>query len=110
MARPATNETGPMNETMPMPDNGNVVPAPVKRKRKRSASVAKPAFFILQILDENGEPMKFEKSRVRLVLVERSAEKVMEAMDNDTYPHAFYLRGIVPVQRQAAPMTPAAVA
>jgi hypothetical protein len=83
--------------------------APVRRKRSRSASVAKPAFFVLQMLDDNGEPTAFDKSRLKLVLVERSAEKIMEIMDNSTYPHAFYLRGIVPVQRQSAPrLTPAA--
>jgi hypothetical protein len=77
--------------------------APVKRKRTRSASVAKPAFFVLQMLDDNGEPTAFDKSRLKLVLVERNAEKIMEIMDNSTYPYAFYLRGIVPVQRQSAP-------
>lgn len=77
--------------------------APAKRKRTRSASVAKPAFFVLQMLDDNGEPTAFDKSRLKLVLVERSAEKIMEIMDNSTYPYAFYLRGIVPVQRQSAP-------
>ena len=98
MARSATESTTDTG-------NGEVQ---IKRKRKRSASVAKPAFFILQVLDENGEPQRFDKSRIKLVLVERSAEKVMEAMDNETYPFAFYLRGIVPVQRQAAPMQSAA--
>ena len=76
---------------------------PAKRKRTRSASVAKPAFFVLQMLDANDEPVAFDKSRLKLVLVERSAEKVMELMEYSTYPHAFYLRGIVPVQRQSAP-------
>jgi hypothetical protein len=77
--------------------------APAKRKRTRSASVAKPAFFVLQMLNEEGEPVAFDKSRLKLVLVERNAEKIMEIMDNSTYPYAFYLRGIVPVQRQSAP-------
>lgn len=76
---------------------------PAKRKRTRSASVAKPAFFVLQMLDENDEPVAFDKSRLRLVLVERNAEKIMELMDNATHPHAFYMRGIVPVQRQSTP-------
>jgi hypothetical protein len=77
--------------------------APARRKRRRSASVAKPAFFVLQMLNEEGEPVAFDKSRLKLVLVERNAEKIMEIMDNSTYPYAFYLRGIVPVQRQSAP-------
>jgi hypothetical protein len=84
------------------------IEVPAKRKRKRSASVAKPAFFIIQILDEDGDPIPFDKSRVRLVKVERNAESVMELMDNTTYPNAFYLRGIVPVTRPGQPMKAAA--
>jgi hypothetical protein len=82
--------------------------APAKRKRRRSASVAKPAFFVIQVLDESGEPVHFDKSRIRLVKVERNAEAIMELMDNEDYPHAFYLRGIVPVARQGQPMKAAA--
>jgi hypothetical protein len=84
-------------------EDQNTNDAPAKRKRTRSASVAKPAFFVLQMLNEEGEPVAFDKSRLKLVLVERNAEKIMEIMDNSTYPYAFYLRGIVPVQRQSAP-------
>ena len=82
--------------------------APAKRKRRRSASVAKPAFFVIQVLDDNGEPTHFDKSRIRLVKVERNAEAIMELMDNEDYPHAFYLRGIVPVSRPGTPMKAAA--
>jgi len=73
--------------------------APAKAKRKRSPSVAKPAFFVIQILDESGQPTAFDKRRVKLLKVERNAEVIMEMMDNPEYPNAFYLRGIVPVAR-----------
>ena len=80
-----------------------------KAKRKRSASVAKPAFFIIQVLDEQGQPMAFDKKRVKIVSVERSAETVMELVESGNHPHAFYLRGIVPVARVSTPRaTPAA--
>lgn len=82
--------------------------APPKAKRRRSPSVAKPAFFIVQVLDENGEPMPFDKKRVRIVSVERSAEQVMELVENGNHPNAFYLRGIVPVARTAQNRAPAA--
>src|SRR3954471_398085 len=77
---------------------------PVKQKRKRSPSVAKPTFFVVQVLDEQGEPIQFDKRRVRIVSVERSAEQVMELVESGDHPHAFYLRGIVPVARTAAQM------
>ena len=78
--------------------------APAKRaKRPRSPSVAKPAFFVIQVNDEDGNPMQFDKKRIRIVSVERNAEQVMELTEGGEHPHAFYLRGIVPVARQSAP-------
>jgi hypothetical protein len=74
-----------------------------KAKRKRSPSVAKPAFFVIQIVDDAGNPVPFDKRRVKLLRVERNAETVMEMMDNTEYPNAFYLRGIVPVARVGQP-------
>jgi hypothetical protein len=82
-------------------------PAQPKPKRKRSPSVAKPAFFIIQILDDNGQPMQFDKKRVKIVRVERSAEAVMDLVEGGEHPFAFYLRGIVPVARTSTPRTPA---
>jgi len=82
----------------PVPDATGAQP---KGKRKRSPSVAKPAFFVIQVLDTDGKPVAFDKRQIKLVRVERNAEAVMEMMDNADYPHAFYLRGIVPVTRSA---------
>lgn len=100
----------------PKPEDTNVsqITPPAKKKRTRSPSVAKPAFVILQLLGDDGQPMHFEKRRVKVVAVERSAEKVMEAMEEGTHQNAFYLRVIVPAGSRAgspnrkAPDTPAA--
>ena len=86
-------------------DTGDPATQVVKQKRKRSPSVAKPAFFIIQVLDEHGQPMQFDKKRVKLLRVERSADQVLEMVESGEYQHAFYLRGIVPVARQSAPRT-----
>jgi hypothetical protein len=77
-----------------------------RAKRRRSPSVAKPAFFIVQVLGDNGEPVPFDKKRMRIISVERSAEQVMELVENGDHPHAFYLRGIVPVARTAQGKNP----
>jgi hypothetical protein len=77
-----------------------------KGRRRRSPSVAKPAFFIVQVLGDNGEPVPFDKKRMRIISVERSAEQVMELVENGDHPHAFYLRGIVPVARTAQGKNP----
>jgi hypothetical protein len=81
----------------------SVTPLPAKAKRKRSPSIAKPAFFIIQILDESGTVQSFDKKRIKLLAIERDANKVVDYIDNETYPHAIYIRGIVPVARQSAP-------
>ncbi len=72
------------------------VTAAAKKRRTRTASAPKPAFVILQVLGDDGQPQQIDKRRVKIVAVERSAEKVMEAMEEGTHSNAFYLRFIVP--------------
>lgn len=80
-----------------------------KRSPNRSPNVARPAFVILQVQDENGEPTVFDKRRMKIVATERSAEKVMEAMESGEHPNAFYLRVIVPAgSRAGSPNRPKA--
>lgn len=80
------------------------VPTPRKPRRTRTMSPPRPAFFIIQVLGEDGQPQHFDKKRIKILSVERSAEKVFEMIDGGEYEHALYLRGIVPsAQRPAAP-------
>jgi len=67
-----------------------------KPRRPRSPSPARPAFVVVQILNEAGEPDHFDKKRLRIVSVERSAEKVMEMMEDGVHTNAFYLRVMIP--------------
>lgn len=86
---------------------------PVKKRRTRTAGPPKPAFVILQINDDSGQPMPIDKKRVKIVAVERSAEKVMEAMEEGQYQNAFYLRFVLPAgprQGQRKADQPAAAA
>jgi hypothetical protein len=80
----------------------------IKPKRSRSPNTARPAFVVLQMLDENGEPHYIDKKRIKIVAVERNAEKVMELTEEGNHPHAIYLRVVVPVSRTQAPRTPKA--
>lgn len=72
-----------------------------KKRRTRSPSSAKPAFIVVQVLNGEDEPVTFDKRKLKIVTVERSAEKVMEMMEDGEHPHAFYLRVIVPVAARA---------
>lgn len=78
----------------------------IKKRRTRSPSVAKPAFVVVQVLGEDGEPAAFDKKRIKIIAVERSAEKVMEMVEDGAVPHALYLRVVVPAaqahRKQAA--------
>jgi chaperonin GroEL (HSP60 family) len=53
----------------------------------------------LQVLDSDGNPIEFDKKNVRIVAVERSAEKVLELVEGGEHDHAFYIRGMVPAAR-----------
>jgi hypothetical protein len=75
---------------------------PSKPKQTRKAAGPKAAYFILQVLDEHGQPMEFPKSRLKIVSVERSADKVLEVVESGSHPHAVYLRGMLPAGRGAA--------
>jgi len=83
------------NKPTGAPTPGQPGQAPRKR-RTRSPSVAKPAFIIVQVLDESGQPTQFDKKRLKVLSVERSAEKVMETMETGEQENAFYLRIVVP--------------
>ena len=74
-------------------------PDPAKPKRTRAAATSKPAYFIVQILDESGQPTPFPKERIKILGVERNAEKVLEITEGGVYPHAVFLRGVVPSAR-----------
>lgn len=98
-----------MSETRTRPAGvgGGVQPTPTseeqpaKKRRSRSPSVAKPAFVVMQILGEDGQPHPFDKKRVKVLAVERDAGKVLEAIDAGDYTDAFYLRIVVPAGTRA---------
>lgn len=74
-----------------------------KPKAARKPAAPKAAYFILQVLDEGGQAMEFPKSRVKIVSVERSADRVLEVVEGGNHPNAFYLRGMLPVGRGISP-------
>ena len=94
MAQPAPNLQPPSPGMASMD-------TPTQRRRSqrpRRPSVPRPVYFIIQILDESGQPTAFDKNRIKIVSVERNSDKVLEITGGDT-PHVFYLRGMVPAGR-----------
>ena len=83
----------------------DVTPVPVvaKKKRTRSSPLARPAYIVVQVLDESGQPSAFDKKRLKILAVERTAEKVLEMTEAGDHPNAFYLRVIVPATNRSVP-------
>lgn len=69
-------------------------------KKTRAPSKPKPAYFILQVMDAEGNAIPFNKAHVKLIAVERHAEKVLEAVESGVHQHSFYIRGMLPVARR----------
>lgn len=69
-----------------------------KAKRTRTPSAPKPVYVLLQAVDENGTPVPFDKSRIKLVGFERSGEAVLETVEGNDMPNVFYLRGKLPTK------------
>lgn len=72
-----------------------------KRTRKaRSAQTARPVYTVLQIVDENGNPVEFDKNRVKLIGYLKSADEVLAVTESDRTK--FFLRGMLPVTKKEA--------
>jgi hypothetical protein len=56
--------------------------------KERAKPIRKPIFVILQILDDSGDAIDFDKNNVKLVMGSANTEKVLNALEN--IPHAFY--------------------
>lgn len=84
------------------PTNGEAA-IPAKKKRTRSSPLARPAYIVVQVMDDAGQPVAFEKKRLKIIAVERTAEKVLEMTEGGDLPNAFYLRVIVPATNRPVP-------
>lgn len=78
-----------------MADKNTAVEGTEKAKKTRKPSEPKPAFIVFQILDEAGNPVAFDKSRVNLISVTKSAAEALEIMDGGQYQHATYKAALV---------------
>jgi hypothetical protein len=66
-------------------------------------------FIVAQVLDEAGNPVQFDKKRLKVVSVEVSAEKVLEKVEGGELDSAFYVRLIVPPRQAQLPARAAQV-
>jgi hypothetical protein len=83
--------------------------APVRKKRTRSSPKARPAYVIVQVLDESGVAMPFDKKRIKVVSVERNPENVMAiALNEEEHSNSIVLKVTVPASPNTRPTALAA--
>jgi hypothetical protein len=90
--RPARVPGGAAGAPTPNAPNGEQQ----KAKRHRSSPFARPAYIVVQVMDESGQPCDFDKKRIKVLAVERSSDEVLRLTEEGDHPHSFYLRVIVP--------------
>jgi len=70
-------------------------PTAVKVKRTRAPSVAKPIYIVMQVVDENGNSISFNKEHIKVLAFEKSSDAVLALIEGKTNPNAFYVRGFM---------------
>lgn len=66
-----------------------------KPQGPRKPSQARPVFIVMQVLNEEGQPMSMDKRRVKLLGIERDSNTVLELIDGGTQENAFYIRAML---------------
>ncbi len=72
---------------------------PNKPKKTRAPSKPRQAFLVCQIVDNDGNPMKFDKSQVKILTVTTDTLGMLDMLEGDKHPNAFYLRVTLPQKR-----------
>lgn len=62
----------------------------IKSTKPRKPQVQKPIFAVIQVLDEQGESMAFDKSRINVVIATKDAGVALDAMDSGVHKNATY--------------------
>lgn len=62
-------------------------------KKTRAPAKPRDVFAVVEILDDEGNAVAFDKTKIRLLNIETNASKVLDLVDGSTNPHALLLRG-----------------
>lgn len=62
----------------------------IKEPKAKRQMKPRPLFVVFQVLDESGQPEKFDKERIRIVTVSRNAAELLDAIEGGAYQHALY--------------------
>jgi hypothetical protein len=56
-------------------------------KKTKAAPQPKPIFLGIEVLDENGQPMTFDKSRINVITATKDASELLTLLESN--PNAF---------------------
>lgn len=60
-------------------------------------------YVVLQIMGEDGQPMLFDKKRVKLLTIDSSADAMLSVAENDANTNAFFIRGKIARRTRGGP-------
>ena len=88
----------PVPAPTPVPDDNMPQTQGLRRRRsqgKRALPKATPVYFVFQVLGDDGQPIPFSKSKIKILACERNTDKVLDIIDGDEHEHAVYIRGML---------------
>jgi len=94
----------PVPAPIPVPETAQVAQAEaaqtqgLRRRRpqgKRALPKPTPVYFVFQVLGDDGQPIPFSKSKIKILACERNTDKVLDIIDGDEHEHAVYIRGML---------------
>ena len=60
--------------------------------RARKAPVRKPAIFVIEVLDDSGNPVKLRKDQVNVIAATTNADAALDLMEAGEHPFAVFVR------------------
>ena len=68
---------------------------PVVEKKKRAPAKPRTVYAVIEVLDEDGNAVPFDKTRLRLVNIETRPDRLIDLLEGGEHPRAVLLKGIV---------------
>ena len=97
------------------PQAATTVAAPAATTTRRRAAAGSRApqgprtiYVVLQVMGEDGQPIAFDKRKVKLLAIDSSADAMLSVAEDDANPNAFFIRGKLARRTRAAAATPGA--
>lgn len=68
-------------------------------KKPRAPAKPKTVYAVVEVLDDEGNPIAFDKTRLNLIGIETKADVLLDLLEGGEHPHAMLLKGVVKPSR-----------